>query len=325
MNTLTENSLVKVGLPIGMEKKQGSSPSIMLNSSNEDTTLRTFVLIANRGTGATRIAKALEKLGLPVIDAKSEDASDNADLSTRLSSKDVKDISAAAAVVNNKYEQWGFHFNGNAKQLKELEIALRNPTFIFLFSDPFDKLADGVDAQSASSALKRPFRLYSLYADFIGKTESPVLVVKGGKGARRWKRVVHDLARLIGQEDLQVLALALTDLSLSKRKLVKTKQPIGSLEKIRPDLVRGWAMLPKSRAAVELELLVNGMPVEKTKANRLHKRIQARGKHPTGKCGFLFKLPEDKALKSGDEVSVRFVESQRDLRNSPSSLQLPIT
>jgi hypothetical protein len=90
----------------------------------------------------------------------------------------------------------------------------------------------------------------------------------------------------------------------------------GAVHAIRPGRVAGWAYAANSTEPVELRLLVNGQERARTAADRPRNKMRELKLHPTGKCGFLFELSEE--LRSGDEIRVQAVSTQRDLRNSPA-------
>lgn len=87
---------------------------------------------------------------------------------------------------------------------------------------------------------------------------------------------------------------------------------VGQLEKATEQMVRGWAHYAYLPDTLELEILVNGEVVGKVTAD------EDRPARARVKCGFQFKL--NGLAKIGDEVRVRAVGDEYDLKGSPATV-----
>jgi hypothetical protein len=89
----------------------------------------------------------------------------------------------------------------------------------------------------------------------------------------------------------------------------------GMIHAVEPARIVGWAFAPDRLDPIEVRLLINGKERGRATASMPRKWLRERNLHPTGNCGFMFKL--DDALKIGDEIRVECADTGRDLRNSP--------
>lgn len=92
---------------------------------------------------------------------------------------------------------------------------------------------------------------------------------------------------------------------------------IGHLDRVSPTEIRGWALDSDSPDPVVLEVRINGHLYDTVVANYLRPDVAAKGLHPTGNCGFIFKLPDDRQLGPADLVSVRVAGATKDISGSP--------
>jgi len=81
---------------------------------------------------------------------------------------------------------------------------------------------------------------------------------------------------------------------------------VGSVDKITPKEVKGWARSKTSLKKLELELQINEKVIQKTKANLFRQGLKNKGIHPTGMCAFSFDL--DNKININDVV-VKVVDS----------------
>jgi hypothetical protein len=94
----------------------------------------------------------------------------------------------------------------------------------------------------------------------------------------------------------------------------------GRLQQLAKDRVVGWAMnLAEPEEPVAVELLVNGALVRRIRAKGMRKGLLERQVHPTGLCGFMFKLADPDGLKAGDVVLVRVQGSEQPIAGSPQT------
>jgi len=111
-----------------------------------------------------------------------------------------------------------------------------------------------------------------------------------------------------------------------QRQAVSSGQPArnaGRIALIRSNAVLGWAVGRDGTTPAKLALFVNGVEVARTVADQPRPALVERGIHPTGQCGFIFRLQADRQLKVGDLVVVRSLDGNCVIDQSPSIVQAP--
>lgn len=81
----------------------------------------------------------------------------------------------------------------------------------------------------------------------------------------------------------------------------------GVVDEISSDRISGW-VFSKNNAPLNVVLLVNGSNVMKTKADRYRAGLHKAGKHPDGKCGFIFNLKNSRITPS-DNIQIEVEET----------------
>lgn len=107
----------------------------------------------------------------------------------------------------------------------------------------------------------------------------------------------------------------------AKRKISRTLT--GNVVKAEPGVVAGWAIGSNPERPVGVELWVNGNLVATMLADNPRPAFKANGIHPTGLCGFAFRLKQKNHLKAGDEVLIKPVGEALNLLNNPRIVSIP--
>jgi hypothetical protein len=116
-----------------------------------------------------------------------------------------------------------------------------------------------------------------------------------------------------------------------RRKEIRATQEKGQRRSIRSEVTRnagrvmlvqanavlGWAIGRDFDEPVRLALLVNGKEVACSVADQLRPALKGQGMHPTGHCGFAFRFQPEEILQTGDQVTVRPLDGDFLLGNSP--------
>ena len=95
----------------------------------------------------------------------------------------------------------------------------------------------------------------------------------------------------------------------------------GRVMLIQPNAVLGWAIGSDWETPVQLALLVNGVEVARGVADQPRPALKDRGIHPTGQCGFCFRLGTNQILNPGDVVAVRPVHGDCVIGHSPAVVE----
>lgn len=177
------------------------------------------------------------------------------------------------------------------KNVETMNTLLETKLDIFLVEEKIDVFSEWLDVelmQKNDSKSKMPFSI-NLLNEYAGCFE--VFLEKDiwlyGESKKYFDRLI--------KEGVQT----------EEKKLMK-KLCKGNIDNIGADFVTGWAMGP-TEASPLLALYINEICVDRCVADGLREDLKNSGKHPSGECGFFFKLTEDK-LSSSDLIQVKFEE-----------------
>src|SRR5688572_17886283 len=95
------------------------------------------------------------------------------------------------------------------------------------------------------------------------------------------------------------------------------KVSVGRVVQAETDRVVGWAIGADPAQPILVSLIVNGKSIAKALADRARPGLKEREIHPTGNCGFLFRLTSDQRLRVGDEVTVKPLDDAADFEITP--------
>lgn len=89
----------------------------------------------------------------------------------------------------------------------------------------------------------------------------------------------------------------------SLQKILKYK---GNVDNITQNIISGWAFVREAKEPCEVELYLDGEKIQVTLANIFRPDLKEKKVHPTGNCGFVFKLDDIKiSEKSKLEVKIK--------------------
>lgn len=100
----------------------------------------------------------------------------------------------------------------------------------------------------------------------------------------------------------------------------RVRHNLGKIVRADTAAVVGWAIGAQPTEPITVALRINGREVAQALADRPRPGLIERGIHPTGRCGFVFKIARSAPLKVGDEVAVEPVGGGFALTNSPSTI-----
>lgn len=83
----------------------------------------------------------------------------------------------------------------------------------------------------------------------------------------------------------------------------------GAVNRLRSNQIRGWVFADEGEGPVRVGLWINGVKFAVKAANRPRADLKQQGIHPTGDVGFNFALPDKQALKAGDQVTLKVIDT----------------
>lgn len=110
--------------------------------------------------------------------------------------------------------------------------------------------------------------------------------------------------------------------TIMKSSFSKEARSAGRLGRVTPEAVAGWAFAHSGNQPLEVELWVNGTLRQRAVADKPRPNLKIKGVHPSGECGFIFRLKQGEQLRPGDKVDVKPVGEMFSLTSSPRILQV---
>lgn len=305
-------SLVNTGFVFGNEGRNG--PSVACT-----------VVLGGARSGTSLIAGAMHHLGVFMGEKASPPVFEDLRLSRALEDRKSDRIRATVREYAANHRQWGFKRPGAIDYFDRLEEALPARRYICIFRDIFatanrNRLSVGLDM---IKGLDRALQDNESLVRCVRSTSSSWMLCSYEKILQRPREFIDALiayAHLDVGEDAQRRALKFirpdpVDYLDSSR----NTRAVGKLERVSANQVAGWVKYVNRDTDPVVELFVNGNLVERQKAVSPRPDIKESGRHPTGRCGFEFRLKDE--LKSGDRVDVRVTDEIRNLNPDPVTFQ----
>jgi hypothetical protein len=280
-----------------------------------------IVLGAARG-GTSMAAGALSHLGVFMGDKLSVVFEDAA-LSAAVEKSDDAALSRLIDLRNAAFPIWGWKRPAAIRYLPGIEAYFRNPCYVVVFRDVF-AIANRNRISMLSdvmSNMRTTLAHYVRILDFIESRTAPCMLVSYEKAMLDRAAFVDALSAFVGIGTAQTRQLAVDSIQASPEDYLKGSRITdsnGAVNRVEARHVAGWAMYKRVLRPAQVTLMVNGQEVAQAIANRMRPDVHRRNIHPTGKCGFVFEIPADRALRAGDEIRVRAVGDIKDLRGSPT-------
>lgn len=106
-------------------------------------------------------------------------------------------------------------------------------------------------------------------------------------------------------------------LETQRKPAQKRAKPLRGMvsDRIQGNVVTGWALRNDNSRPARVQLLIDGKPSGVCECTEMRQTLLDRGMHPTGRCGFSFRL--GMPLRGGEEIQVLDEETGQPLRNSP--------
>jgi len=291
------------------------------NEDRNDTAIGCTVVLGGARSGTSLLAGTLHHLGVHMGDRATPPVFEDLRLSGALEDRNLDIVRATVRAYSESHSNWGFKRPGAIEYFKLLESELPERRYIFVFRDIFatanrNRLSVGLDIlKGLDRALDDNRRLVR----HVQSTSSAWMLCSYDKILQRPEEFVEAL-----------IAYAHLDPSVEQRqKAVEFIRPdpvdyiensrntrgIGTLDQISARVVAGWAKYVNRDSDAVVELIINGKVVDSQKAVGEREDVKNAGRHPTGRCGFKFRL--DEPLQPGDKVEVRVSDEIRSLNPGP--------
>lgn len=291
------------------------------NEDRNDKAIGCTVILGGARSGTSLLAGTLHHLGVHMGDRATPPVFEDLRLSGALEDRNLDIVRATVRAYSESHSNWGFKRPGAIEYFKLLESELPERRYIFVFRDIFatanrNRLSVGLDIlKGLDRALDDNRRLVR----HVQSTSSAWMLCSYDKILQRPEEFVEAL-----------IAYAHLDPSVEQRKKAvefirpdpvdyiensRNTRGIGTLDQISARVVAGWAKYVNRDSDAVVELIINGKVVDSQKAVGEREDVKNAGRHPTGRCGFKFRL--DEPLQPGDQVEVRVSDEIRSLNPGP--------
>lgn len=282
---------------------------------------RTLIVLGVARGGTSMVAAALHHLGVfmgPRLSAVYEDM----EICGPMEASDRAAFDLVVRQRNAAHALWGFKRPGAVEYVRRYEACFRSPQYLLIFRDPFaiaNRNALSMSLDIVAGLRRAQDELQRLVA-FAAGCRHRTLLISYEKALLAPDAFVAALAQYVGISDPVRLAAARGAIEPGAERYLRQSRAWraqGRLEAARGRVVRGWAVVDKAEAPVQVEVSVNGKSFGAVTASQWRQDLSRVGRPETGACGFRLELPPSARLKAGDEVRARVVGDVEDLRNSP--------
>lgn len=301
---------------------------LVINGLDAPLVEKTVIVLAPPRSGTSMVAGALYHLGIYMGEDLSQ-VYEDIEFSNAVESENYGLIGSMIRERNDKFPVWGWKRPSSIWHIQNIEHMFRNPHYVVIFRDVFavanrnriSMLSDVVD--NMRQTLAHIERIVS----FVANTRAPTLLVSYEKAMRDKESFVKQLAELAGVKHVGRITSAMEFVRDEPAKYLNESRithSLGVLDSVSERKVMGWAAFKTTDIPAEVRLLINGSREFRTKAELDRQDLKDKGLHKTGRCGFMFNLPEGMEIHPGDRISVHVVGDTEDLVNSPAVYQNPV-
>lgn len=284
---------------------------------------RTIVVVGTPRSGTSLVAGSLAHLGLFMGDKAVAPVYEDHRLCKAFEgdSKTDEDPSDILHEYNEANDVWGFKRPAALHYLQTIHDTVRNPIYIVIFRDLFaianrNKISMNTDIVTN---MKRTLKEYKAIVTFLEKANPRALLVSNEKILHDKENFVHAVNSFGGlNANKTQINAALDFINPNPEQYLESSRitkAIGTLDKITPKAVAGWAKYLYHDRPAQVTLFVNDDEIMTIPAINPRADLKEKAVHPTGECGFIFHL--EQPLNAGDIVRVQVQNDIRDLRNSP--------
>lgn len=292
----------------------------------------TLVVVGVARGGTSLAAGVLDALGVFLGDDSHPPVYEDLRLSRAFEDEDTDRIAAVVTDYNARHRHWGWKRPSAVHYLDQAHSRLRHPRYLVVFKDIFS-IANRNRISMANDILPgmgRALDEYQKVLDFLQRHQPPALLISYDKALRDKQGFVDAAIEFCGltpTPSARERALAfITPSPEAYMEATRADRVVGHLDVADPHQVAGWAALAvagtRNQKPLPVELWINDVHTLSTIANEYRADLKQARVHPSGKAGFVFRLPDDAQLQAGDRVRVFAGIERTELANSPRTLSV---
>lgn len=286
-----------------------------------------IVLGAARG-GTSLCSTVLNELGIFLGKDNRSPVYEDIPLSHALENQDFDTAKELIEEYNQLHKIWGFKRPTINSNISNLHKIVRNPVYIIVFRDvlAIAKRNSICTGETMQSTMSRSLNEYNTILKFIDSDNPSALLVSYEKALVRKNNFVETIINFLSIEksitDIQIRN-AKSSISPSPSDYLKNTNEIsyyGYLDSANLSTISGWATINRFEENAQLDLYINKTLSYSFISNEYRDDIKSKKIHSTGNCGFNFSYPNPTSPQSGDTISIKFKDTDIELRGSPITL-----
>ena len=297
----------------------------MRSGASGNSEPRTIITLGVARGGTSLIAGTLHHLGVFSGDACHSPVFEDCRLSDAIENRSSELAADVIEEYNQRYDIWAWKRPGSLRYLTKLHKLARNPHYIIVFKDLLaianrNCISMGFELDSGlQSALKS----YTTLLKFIRTNKSPKLLVSYEKAVEDEVHFIDELCSFlqltVADEQKQTALQFVQPNSVEYLENTRANRIIGRIESVGSNTVCGWSSHAHRNISqpVELQLLINGQPVQQLEANEPRAGAQGQGASLSRNTGFTFTLEKHCHFKHQDEIRVVEKQTSCDIEMSP--------
>jgi len=311
---------------------------------------RTIIVLGVPRSGTSLIAGALYHLGVFMGDRCTPPVFEDLRLSESIANRHFSSINNTIQDYNNRFSVWGFKratllddiarlktdffFTSFFCFMNKTQTVIRNfhnlhqrftnPLYVITFKDVFS-VAYRRHISSESdllSSIKSSLDEYEILVKLLSALTPNALLVSYDNALKLKHNFISCLIDFCQLTPSGTQIDAATDFithdPLNYYDISRLNKSIGFLDKVNSNMIIGWARYLNHERTAEVSLFIDGVEIQRTKANLFREDLVTNRVHSKGTCAFQFTNFDSSLLKDGSLVRVKVVDDISDIENSPT-------
>lgn len=306
---------------IGLDTLNNLGIKYIGDKSALDTNKKTLIVSGVARGGTSLVAGVLHHLGVFTGELSTEPVFEDLQLALLFEKGNLEKAHEVINKYNTDYHVWGFKRPGSINYNKNLYELCHNPIYLFIFKDIFsvsnrNNISMNLDIMKG---LQSALDDYNKILQFIGNNPVNGFLLSYEKLIGNKEIFVDTLVELIGVENISDMQIqeALDYITPNPKAYIdasRITKGIGQIGSVDKKHVIGWGKYIASNDPAMVELYINDILEKTIEAKEFRPHALEKNIHPTGHCGYLFRLKNE--LKQGDKVSVKLSKEVNFLKNS---------
>jgi hypothetical protein len=293
-----------------------------LNAEKINKEKRQIVVIGTARGGTSLVAGSLYHLGIFTGDKSNAPVFEDVLLSEAFEKNDISLARSIAERYSNEHDIWAWKRPAALNYLDEIEKAILNPFYIFIFKDIFAIANRNSISMQADidKGLSNALTDYAKIVEFTSKTKRPVMLVSAEKALQNKESFVNALIEM--NKDIKnfscnrdVAIDFITPNPSAYLDATRTSKSIGTVDILTRDIIGGWAKSVHHDMPVKVEVYADNQLIKTITADGFRQDLKDKKIHPKGDCAFYFNLSSLELSSEPIKIEVKVINDISPLKN----------